>query len=638
MKPWINRSFACIVLICTLFLCLAGCADEDFVAPAEKPESKLRVGVLEGAGISLTFGEDVGEGITLGGKEYNSGDKKPFWQSLERTLGIEIIPKGEIGASEISDCDIIIGSHKELDTLAREDKLVDFTDYFSQTPRLKEYLFSNDLIFLYSGEPRYGALSIYSIPAKMSEPEITLAPYFDPEIVKLLLDSDVVGSNNVIEYLPVNPYMPDSGCITVDILKDGNLEKLTKNYDVAGNVISIFKLTAVNGGLSGDGAITALRSYIDQAYGGFYGEARSDLFLGESAAYDADELAALLVCAALNSELISSEPISPLSAENINEAINILASLYGVRGLNENGYTYVTAAGELRDSRLFSETYALIDRLNDWLASGLITVGGEGNSMLAFGAFIEDEHRQKALLPIAKWYSGENKVSGKDQGIYQRFTENVSFAGEVAVAISEDGINGSNNKLTCALAFIEYVFTEEGSALLSSDAMLEDDQTQIEKIKDTALMLGYNNVSDYLSDYYGIGALVKPKVAFSEEETAISKAYRSQIVKTVTSDRFTENKWYLAAPVLLPYSEEQYAALSDIPELSDYQGEISYGYEALKNSIVEKGLISSGYINGDAVVTFINSNWKRVEYVTVITDTYYKLGIFYLEYINGVEY
>ena len=58
-------------------------------------------------------------------------------------------------------------------------------------------------------------------------------------------------------------------------------EKVTKDYDAAGNIVQ--KMNEA-GSMSGVDAVNMLRTYIDQAYGGYYGTTRSDLFCGQNAA------------------------------------------------------------------------------------------------------------------------------------------------------------------------------------------------------------------------------------------------------------------------------------------------------------------------------------------------------------------
>ena len=68
---------------------------------------------------------------------------------------------------------------------------------------------------------------------------------------------------------------------------------MTKDYDAYGNIVA--KMNEA-GELDGVDAVNMLREYIDKTYGGYYGTERSNLFIGQNAAWDADELVALLRC------------------------------------------------------------------------------------------------------------------------------------------------------------------------------------------------------------------------------------------------------------------------------------------------------------------------------------------------------
>ena len=146
---------------------------------------------------------------------------------------------------------------------------------------------------------------------------IHYAPYFDGfddiekyfimrhDWVKKLLDgegsfsaeiSDLAGA---VEY---EPYMPTSGSVTIDSLNAAGdaVIQITKNYDTTyGNIVAYMNshITATTTGVE---LVNMLRGYIDVAYGGIYGTQRSDLFLGHNAAWDADELVALLRCVVTN--------------------------------------------------------------------------------------------------------------------------------------------------------------------------------------------------------------------------------------------------------------------------------------------------------------------------------------------------
>ena len=98
--------------------------------------------------------------------------------------------------------------------------------------------------------------------------------------------------------------MPTSGKVAVEVAKAdaSGIEKINKDYDAAGNIIANMN---AKGSMTGVEAVNMLREYIDKAYNGYYGTQRSNLFIGQNAAWDADELVALLRCVVANSTTLN---------------------------------------------------------------------------------------------------------------------------------------------------------------------------------------------------------------------------------------------------------------------------------------------------------------------------------------------
>ena len=98
--------------------------------------------------------------------------------------------------------------------------------------------------------------------------------------------------------------MPTSGSIAIETPNaDGTaVITLTKNYDAYGNIIEKMNEKGV---MSGVEAVNMLREYIDKTYDGYYGATRSNLFAGYDAAWDADEMVALLRCVVANPQSLN---------------------------------------------------------------------------------------------------------------------------------------------------------------------------------------------------------------------------------------------------------------------------------------------------------------------------------------------
>ena len=152
--------------------------------------------------------------------------------------------------------------------------------------------------------------------------------------------------------------MPLSGKIEIETpTADGTAtEIVTKDYDAAGNIVA--KMNEA-GEIDGVTAVNMLRTYIDQAYNGYYGTNRADLFIGQNAAWDADELVALLRCVVANPQTLNgTDSIQGLfSREDDNnqrrvDMFRFAGVLFGVRGLeSRQDYLYVGNDGKLHDAR-----------------------------------------------------------------------------------------------------------------------------------------------------------------------------------------------------------------------------------------------------------------------------------------------
>ncbi|MBQ2876045.1 MAG: hypothetical protein IJE25_03460 [Clostridia bacterium] len=633
-----KKLIAISLLVCTLSLCLFSCDEGAVHLSPEKPKITLRIAFLDEAA-NMYMGSDAT--LCDSPSEVGEGEREllPFWRELSDLCGFELYGRCVTDPSELSEFDIVIGSVQRLDILAREGYLLDASTYLSSIPSAKERLYENDLIFSYMGESKYNEFGIYAIPTVGNSLEFSLLPYFHEETVRLLLDSeDVEFSPLFADEIFVTHYMPEEGSVTVDVIgRGGELSKLTKNYTTAGNVISLLRL--YNGKeLTGERAVATLRNYIDKAYGGYYGEERSALFLGESAAYDADELAALLICAAANSALLAERGLpSVLRTETEEEALSVLASIYGVRGHN-GGYTYVSHSGELRDSRIEPETYELLDMLSKWKRSGIIEIGenSELGSLVRFGAEREELGHTPSLPPIAKWKDGSNSKGGVDEGVYMRFTESVSFAENLAVGISKGGVVSSYARLDAALKLVETVSSAEGRAAIAAGLKLNNTGA----LRREAETLGYGNITDYIREELGVCQGLYPindrVLNEGGDCRLIARALEQGILKTTSTKRAQANNWYRAAPILLPYTAEEYSALmAVIKHNEENSGE---SFSQLAERIASDGYFGAGFKDKYDLLAYINSIWRIGEYKKLIEDGYYTVGVYYYEYINGIEY
>ena len=379
MKKLLSMVLA-LIMVLTVFS-IAGA--ESTLPFAEGTELRMGTG-YNNAKTGLVFDAEVaGEGITLAnGVTYNTGDLKPTWVAVQDTLGIKFISvyQGNGASAEfdywkeqMNNVDVLSGTAAKLSEAGESGLVVNIADYLDQMPNFKAYLDANPIVKLsITGNTDTGA--IYFSPYFDGVNDIERMPLMRIDWVKKLLDGEGEFAAEACKdtTAPVyTPYMPTEGTVEIETpTADGTAtQTLTKNYDKAGNIIA--KMNE-KGTMSGVEAVNMLRTYIDEAYDGYYGTERSNLFIGQDAAWDADELVALLRCVVANPQTLNgTDTVQGLfSREDGNnqrrvDMFRFAGHLFGVRGLeSRQDYLYVDTDNELKDARQEVATYEALARMN----------------------------------------------------------------------------------------------------------------------------------------------------------------------------------------------------------------------------------------------------------------------------------
>ncbi len=470
--------------------------------------TSLRMGVgYNNVNTGIAFDADTaGEGITLAnGKTYNTGDLKPTWEKLEEILGVEFesVYQGngdskefEYWEQQMSQVDLVSGTAAQLSENGTAGKIVDINQYLDMMPNLKAYLDANPIVKL-------------SIVSDVKTGAFYYAPYFDGvndiermflmrvDWVQKLLNGDGAFSADSSDNTatPVyQPFMPTSGSIEIETVnKDGTgTETVTKNYDAYGNIIA--KMNEV-GSMSGVDAVNMLRDYIDATYGGYYGTDRADLFIGQNACWDADELVALVRCVVANSATLNADgtKVQGIFAREENkmsrrlDMLRMAGCLFGVRGVeSRKDWLYVDSDGNLADARTNPATWDAMARMNALAQEGLISADflakaetKSENYLESDSGFMSYDYNQTqtlyndsklqdgeayraVMVPVSRWYDGSNA-----DGVYMRFTESWRSVKSGGWGISADGVAGNDNKLYALLSLIDYAYSKEGQILMS---------------------------------------------------------------------------------------------------------------------------------------------------------------------------
>ena len=629
--------------------------------------NKINTGLSFDAGTVADYGTDGV--ITLAdGKSYRAGDLKPTWVEVQNILNIKITDKftgaGSAQAefntwkAKLNEVDMVAGSAAVLSEAGTAGDLINIADYLDKMPNFKAYLEANPIVLLSITSPdAEGELgAIYFSPYFDGVNDIERMPLMRTDWVVKLLDGEgdftAEASKNLAD-AAYTPYMPTSGKVEIDVVKldASGTEKVTKNYDVAGNIISNMNTALESGTVSGVEAVNMLRDYIDAAYGGYYGTTRSNLFVGQNAAWDADELVALLRCVVANPQTLNgTDTVQGLfSREDANnqrrvDMFRFAGTLFGVRGLeSRQDYLYVGTDGMLHDARQEADTYVALERMNAMVKEGLISssfVKNETNdtkTMLTNDAgFMHYDYNQTqtvfnetvlnlipgpdskpvkdpngtekymaVMVPVAHWFDGT------EGGVYMRFTESWRSVKTDGWAISKAGVGSDTNKLNAALALIDYAYSAKGQILMSygPDAFIDPTQTfdfngkQMPVIAqatfDELWDKAGGNYTNYARYFLGSTLSFVKSQAFEFQCThevgkegagKISNAIKYGTIKHPEL-AVTENPWYSIVPTTLPTSKEANDAISALAELSS-TGKFS---QSSKNINILIDIIVGGY-------------------------------------------
>ena len=463
--------------------------------------------------------------------------------------------------------------------------------------------------------------------------------------------------------------MPTSGTVEVDVVSaDGSAaEKVTKNYDAAGNIVANMNEA---GGLDGVAAVNMLRTYIDTAYDGYYGTQRSDLFVGQNAAWDADELVALLRCVVANPQTLNgTDSVQGLFTREDNnnqrrvDMFRFAGNLFGVRGLeSRQDYLFVDADGAMHDARQEVDTYQALERMHAMIEEGLISKAFVDNSDENSGTYLENdlgfmhydynqtqtilnetklqkdegEKYMAVMVSVACWHDGTN-----DEGVYMHFTESWRSVKTDGWGISKAGVGDDTNKLNAALALIDFAYTDKGMILMSygPDAFIKTkadgsyetfdfNGAQMPVIADATKeelwSLAQGNYTNFARYYLGSTLSFVKNQAFEYQCTTdigqegaghISRAIALGVIKHPEL-AVAENSWYTSVPTVLPTSTVENDQISSYTELTEKYSQQKDGENVLLSLIIN-GYTDSDMADAESAAAFVSGKWNGKQYLAI---------------------
>ena len=680
-------------------------------APAEEPAAPADLSYAEGTTLRMATGynstktglsldaEVAGEGVTLAdGVTYHAGDLKPTWVEVEKDLGIKIEDKyqGNSASNEfdywkerMGDVDLVSGTAAKLTEYGEQGVVVNIGEYLDQMPNFKAYLEANPIVRLsITGNTTTGA--IYFSPYFDGVNDIERMPLMRVDMVQKLLDGEgefTADASNMTAAPVYEPYMPTSGKIDIDVVTpDGTaVETISKDYDAAGNIVA--KMNEA-GSIDGVTAVNMLREYIDKAYNNYYGTERSNLFVGQNAAWDADELVALLRCVVANPQTLNgTDSIQGLfSREDDNnqrrvDVMRFAGHLFGIRGLeSRQDYLYFDVDGSLKDARQNPETYKALERMTAIAKEGLIsenfmnTADGKTKQYLendsgfmhydynqtqtlyndpSQGVFDEGEKYMAVMVPVACWQDGT------EGGHYMRFTESWRSVKTDGWGISAAGVKGNDDKLHAALKLIDFAYSPEGMILMSygPDAFIKTNADgsyvtflfngqEMPEIADATRAelweKASGNYTNYARQYLGSTLSFAKSQAFEFQCTTDvgreGAGYISNAIALGTIKHpelaVTENPWYMSIPTVLPTTKSENDMINTYTQLTA-NGRYSQnkGGENLFVNQIVSGYAEEGMGNADASAAKVADEWGGKQYLALKTDAWNRL----LGYFNAMN-
>ena len=690
-----KKSLKLIALLMVVLMTLVGCSGGGNTTPEEETTpvselvyeagTELRVAAgynSDKTGISFTNADVTGSGITLAdGKTYQTGDFKPTWQHLSELLEITFVDKysGQSTAKEfpvwenqLDQVDIVAGTTALLNAAGAEGKLVNLADYLDAMPNFKAYLEANQIARLsITGDTSNGA--IYFSPYFDGNDDIERMPLIRADFVRTLLDGsdEYHGANRALAAYQYQPYVTED--YSVESLTADGSGTQTISKSAAKNIIAQMNAQP----LTGDEAVAMFRAYIDDQYAGVYAN-RSDLFLGYDAAWDADEMVALLRCAVASLNDNDGNAIAGLfsrETSNLQREIDLIrfaGHLFGARGLeSRQDYLYFDKAGQLHDARQEADSYEAVERLNNLVNEGLIAVTGEVNS----GNYLEKdaglmsydynqtqtimnntkldnaagEEYTVIMVPVAKWDDG-------DGAKFMRFTESWRSVKTDGWAITVAGAGADENKLNAALTLIDYAFSVQGQITMSygPDAFIKvkDASVDVKTWDDVAKKyetftfngqqmpvvadatfaecqeLTGGNYTNYARQYLGSTLNGFPKSqAFEYQMTheigrkgaaILSTAIAAGVIKHPLLTVNESNMWYTSVPTVFPTTAEQTNTLNGYTDLTtrfaSSKGAESEYYNLLLNGY---GSIAGAEASAQGYADFVKNNWSGAAYLLI---------------------
>jgi putative aldouronate transport system substrate-binding protein len=401
--------------------------------------------------------------------------------------------------------------------------------------------------------------------------------------------------------------------------------------------------------------------------------------VGQNAAWDADEMVALLRCVVANPQTLNgTDSVQGLfTREEANnqrrvDMIRLAGHLFGVRGMeSRQDYLYVGADGELHDARQETAAYEAMGRMNAMAQEGLISKAFLDSSEENSGTYLENdlgfmsydynqtqtimnatklqdgEKYMAVMVPVARWFDGTN-----EDGVYMRFTESWRSVKTDGWGIPKH-VESDPAKLNAALALIDYAYSTEGMILMSygPDAFIKKNDdgsyvtfnfngTQMPVIADATYAelweKASGNYTNYARQFLGSTLSFAKSQAFEYQCThEVGKEGAGHISTAIGLGTIkhpelavTENPWYTSVPTVLPNTKNENETLKSYSALTEKFNAAKGGANAFVDCIAY-GFVAEGMFSPEDAVTTISETLGGADYLFLKQEAYDRLLVYY---------
>lgn len=524
------------------------------------------------------------------------GDLKPTWQHIEKQLGFKIADNAvqdqkatemiDIAAATSFSSDTIYGGNSIAESLMKygaQGYLINLKDYLDYMPNVKEYLESQPniakAITAFDG-------GIYHLPYAAELGNYARAYIGRPAWVTSLLDST--------EALEAETH-------TLNVAYEGYWDR----YD--NNVVDLQNAAAKNGVLDQATALKVLKDYIAATHPGL--AKPSDLYVGESAVYDIDELIALWRVIELSprtlskvstGKVVEDAEISPYFVRQSKYREDLLRMMNYFDGIKVHGSDSY-AARQIMDGDKVVHSYAqdsFLEALNyiqQWYQEGLIhsefadlSIKDKFRNGMFFADDVEGQ-RQFGFMTF-DWFASTTKGTDKAHAFLPPVTtvseaginDFIHYVGN-ARAIKPDGwaisAKADEGQRNAALALFDYMYSEEGNDVQNysiPESRVEGavfrgpDGTEYPKFSqwliDTAGEFKNGDISGFLRDFMGshLALGYQKEIGFELQYTSANgfSSWDLYTKKNVLIDTYEADKDYFRMmPPVISLNEQDVAKL-----------------------------------------------------------------------------